>query len=128
MKRMLVFALAVALCGSVATATDINLTVKSGGESTVNVGPGATVDYTVIGELTDTANEGLALVGFDLEFTGGDLAQADTPTTAPMNNFVRNLGITNPAGYGGTVQSGKLIQCGGAQNTHHERASAVRRQ
>ena len=115
MKKVLVLALAMAFCSTAATATDLDVTVEAVGSSTV--APGATVDYQVIGKLSDSANEGLALVGLDLEFDGGDLAQANAPTEMPMSNFVIPDGLTNPAGYGGTVQSGNLIQCGGGQNT-----------
>ena len=34
-----------------------------------------------------------------------------------MTSFDRPLGLTNPAGFGGTVVAGKLVQVGGAQNT-----------
>lgn len=115
MKRLLVLAVAVAFCSAAATATDLDVTVETVGSSTVP--PDSAVDYQVIGKLSDSANEGLALVGLDLEFDGGDLAQANAPTELPMSNFVIPDGLTNPAGYGGTVQTGNLIQCGGGQNT-----------
>ncbi len=117
MKRFLVLALAVALCGSTAFATDINVWVVSDGNNEITVNPGDPVTYTVMGELTDSTNEGLALIGFTLSFDGGDLAQAGEPTSGNMTAFVEPDGINNPAGYGGTVIGGDLVQIGGGQNT-----------
>ncbi|MGB2984359.1 MAG: hypothetical protein WBE26_00635 [Phycisphaerae bacterium] len=99
----------------------VNIDVLANGSDSITVLPGAQVDYEVVAELSDTANEGLAFVGFDLVFDGGDLPQADTPTSPPMNNFVKPEGITNPAGFGGTTDvpgwEGALVQVGGGQNT-----------
>ena len=117
MQKVLVMGLAVAFAGTAAMATDINFSVQVAGENHVNVEPGEVVNYEVVGWLGDAANEGLALVGFDLVFSGDDLAAADTPLVDPMANFVRDLGITNPDGYGGTIIDGNLIQIGGGQNT-----------
>ncbi|MBU0719077.1 MAG: hypothetical protein KJ749_12570 [Planctomycetes bacterium] len=122
MKRALLLAAAAAFClGSAALATNLNVTVVGVGpgceSSSITVEPGCEFGYRVIGELSDGVNEGLALAGFDLEFDGGNLGATTTPTTAPMNNFVKPAGITNPIGYGGTVQSGNLIQVGGGKNT-----------
>lgn len=100
-----------------ALATDLNLSVQVGGSNSVVVGPGASVGWSVVGELDDAANEGLAFFLFDVSFDGGDLTQAASPSGAPMTSFDMPLGLTNPAGYGGTVQDGDLIQVGGAQNT-----------
>jgi hypothetical protein len=105
-------------------ASSLSVSVESGGSNSVAVGPGDIVNYEVIGILSDDLNEGLALAGFDLDFDGGDLSQADTPTgdpdsgcENPMIHFTIPWGLTNPAGYGGTVINGDLIQIGGAQNT-----------
>ncbi|RJP35592.1 MAG: hypothetical protein C4547_09365 [Phycisphaerales bacterium] len=101
-----------------AQATDVNIRVTDAdGNKEINVDPGAVVNYKVTAVLSDQVNEGLALIGFDLDFDGGDLEQADTPSEDPMKNFVRNAGIDNPAGYGGTIIDGDLIQIGGGQNT-----------
>jgi len=102
---------------AVATATDLDVTVQSGGSSTIQVFPGETVNYDVVGELTDALNEGLALALLDLSFDGGALSQGAAPTSNPMMNFDRPAGMTNPQGYGGVVSGGDLIQVGGAQNT-----------
>jgi len=98
-------------------ASDLALSVESGGSNTITVGPGDAVSWSVVGELSDASNEGLATIVFDLAFDGGDLTQGDTPAAPPMDNFATPLGLNNPAGYGGTVVSGDLIQVGGAQNT-----------
>jgi hypothetical protein len=106
-----------ALGGSLALATDLNVTLKSGGSSSIQVPAGSVVNYEVVGELSDNLNEGLALVLVDLSFTGGPLTQANEPTELPMTNFDRPDGVTNPAGFGGTVIDGVVVQAGGSQNT-----------
>ena len=116
MKKVLACAMALALCGS-AMATDVNVWVEL---DQASYAAGDTVVYTVYAELGDSNNEGLALIGFDLEYEGGALTQADEPTADPAMNFAigtTNAGINNPAGFGGTVIDGKLIQVGGGQNT-----------
>lgn len=123
MKKALAMTMAAGLLASVAMATDVNMSVQStDGSSSIQVAPGDTVNYRVTALLSNDTNEGLALIGFDLVFDGGDLAQADTPTgtvdcSNPMPAFVKPDGITNPAGYGGTIINGDLIQVGGGQNT-----------
>ena len=116
MKRLSLVSIAL-LAGSVAQATDLNLTARSGGNTTIVVAPGATVNYEVVADLSDAANEGLAYFRFDASFSGGPLAKAAEPSTSPMLNFVAPLGFSNPAGLGGTVSGGNLLQVGGAQNT-----------
>ena len=100
-----------------AFATSLNVRVQSGGSSAVTVPPGATVNWAVVGELSDNLNAGLALFSVDLAWTGGPLSPAANPTAGPMVNFNRPAGLTNPAGFGGTVVGGQLRQVGGAQNT-----------
>jgi hypothetical protein len=116
MKNTIITAAFLAL-GLPAVATDLELTVHSGGTAQVTVSPGETVDYTITGVLSDTYNQGLAMFAFDLTFDGGALAQATHPGSTEMLNFASPLGINNPAGYGGTPIGGDLIQIGGAQNT-----------
>ncbi|MBI4719294.1 MAG: hypothetical protein HY763_15975 [Planctomycetes bacterium] len=121
-------AVASLVLAATASAAELNVSVTdAAGNSVTQVQPGATVNYKVTGQLSDTSNEGLALFGFDLELTGPGgtvaLPKAGIPTTVPMNNFVIPLGISNPGtvtqddGYGGTIIAGKLVQCGGGQNT-----------
>lgn len=123
MKRMLSAVLALAFMGANLHATDLNLSVQSSdGLSEISVTAGATVNYKITGVLSDDLNEGLALFGLDLVFDGGDLIQADSPLGVvdclnPIPNFVIPEGITNPAGFGGTVILGDLVQIGGGQNT-----------
>jgi hypothetical protein len=124
MRKSLGVTVVVAFATASAWGANLNLTVRSGGSSSIQVSPGANVDYEVAGTLSDTNNLGIALWGADLDFDGGDLNAANIPVTPPMDNFVPNLGITNPSspcpnacGYGGTIISGNLVQCGGGQNT-----------
>ncbi|MEK6676457.1 MAG: hypothetical protein AABZ47_12500, partial [Planctomycetota bacterium] len=112
---LVVFATATSL------AADLSLTARSNGSSSIQVAPGAVVNYEIIGELSGSANGGLALFGVDVSFSGGPLQQANEPASPPMDNFVSSptntKGLANPAGYGGTLQNGVLRQVGGAQNT-----------
>ena len=62
-----------------ALATNLNLSLQSGGSNTVTVLPGANVNYAVVGELSDAASDGLAAFSVDLSFTGGALPAADAP-------------------------------------------------
>lgn len=98
-------------------ASDLNLAVKSGASATLVVGPGRSAPYQVVGTLSDSASLGLAYFSMDLAFSGGPLAQANNPIGAPMNQFALPLGLTNPAGFGGTVVGNQLKQVGGAMNT-----------
>ena len=117
-QRVLVVTLSLALCCvPAALATDLNVTLVADvcDASTITVGPACEITYRAIGELSDTATGGLAVVVFDLEFDGGALPQADQPTELPMLSFIAPNGFcNNPSGYGGTPQGGKLIQVGGA--------------
>jgi hypothetical protein len=115
--KCLGFLMGVALAAPVAAASDLNLSIRSGGQSTVTVVPGETLTYQVVGELSDGLNEGLALFCFDLVYSGGDLVPVAAPVSGPLLEFSRPRGVTNPAGFGGTAQAGDLLQVGGAQNT-----------
>lgn len=112
----LTIAVATAVTGSV-MATDLNVQISSNGHALVHVAPGASVPYSVSGSLSNNASGGLAMFALDLSFTGGSLSPAPAPTTFPMRNFAVPLGFNNPAGYGGTLHAGSLLQVGGAQNT-----------
>ncbi len=91
----------------------------------ITVGTGCDVEYTITGVLGGDASQGLALYGFDLELVGGGaMSRAEAPTELPLSNFAYPDGINNPvdgspdvAGFGGTPSSGKLLQCGGGQNS-----------
>ena len=107
---------ALAVAGS-AAATDLNITIQSGAQNVIDVAPGASVAYTITGTLSDSASLGLAMFSLDLTYSGGALSQAANPTSDPMQRFASPQGMTNPAGFGGTLSAGKLLQVGGAQNT-----------
>jgi hypothetical protein len=113
------FTYLVAACalGASASASDLDLRIESGGQTAVTVSPGQIVTYDVIGELTDSLNEGLALFSIDLGMPGVTLTPAGTPLSTNMLNFDRPLGLTNPAGFGGTQSGSSLKQVGGMQNT-----------
>ncbi len=134
MKLRILAVIAAGLTTSAAMGiTNINISVQqTNGTNTITVLPGATVDYKIVGTLSDAVNEGLALIALSLDFTGGNLAQANTPAGAiscanPMPAFVEPDGMGNPAGFGGTVIVGSppcphptracLVQIGGALNT-----------
>ncbi len=113
-KKTLGLALALSFCGS-AAATDLDVSIVSGGSSAITVGTGDMVSYGVFVETTDAAHQGLAMFSFDLTFDGGSLSPV-SPTSA-ITSFVAPNGINNPAGFGGTPSGGDLLQVGGAQNT-----------
>ena len=100
-----------------AQATDLNVRALSFGGSVMNVAPGATVTYTLQGELSNNASAGLALFALDLSFSGGSLIPLGTPSSAPMDSFNTPKGFVNPTGFGGTLVGGILRQIGGGQNT-----------
>lgn len=116
MNRFMYMAAACAL-GATASASDLDLRIESGGQTAITVSPGQIVSYDVVGELTDSLNEGLALFSIDLSMPGATLTPAGAPTSATMMNFDRPLGLTNPAGFGGTQAGSTLKQIGGMQNT-----------
>jgi len=133
MKRVALTMFAAGLTASAALGATIKIDVQGpNGESKVTVAPGETVNYRVLGELSNDPNLGLALIGLSLDFTGGDIGQpADEPTTDPMYNFDydeidagHKEGLTNPIGFGGTLMAdanhgGRIViaQAGGCQNT-----------
>ncbi|MEE9296703.1 MAG: thrombospondin type 3 repeat-containing protein [Phycisphaerae bacterium] len=117
-----VLAIATLIC-STAMATDLNVSVTSGGSDTITVVPcGGTLAYEVRGVLTDSGNLGLAGFVFDLTFSGGSLDPADAPSADPMLSFDRPAGMTAAGGFGGTVVDGRLVHVGGAQNTPNNTA------
>lgn len=108
---------ALALAAPLLQATNLDLRIQSGGQGSVTVSPGAVVAYSVVGELSDGLSSGLALFSVDLSFSGGALVPASAPGSAPMLSFATPAGLNNPAGFGGTVKGGQLLQVGGGQNT-----------
>lgn len=135
MNRKLATLLGIGVSAMASTAfagTGMTLSIDRTDCVTFNDGLGAwsypiTLKFDIKGQLTGDASDGLAAVGFDLSATfeaaayditsaGPNPAAAVTPG-ASMGSFVRNQGITNPAGYGGTAIGGNLVQIGGAQDT-----------
>ncbi|MCH7814253.1 MAG: hypothetical protein IID40_09560, partial [Planctomycetes bacterium] len=117
MKTLKLAAVFAMFCGSTVMATDLTLTITGDTQTT----PGGTISYQITGLLSDSVNEGLALIGFDLEMTGPAAVNLDTATTVlpglAMGPFVANDGLNNPAGFGGTPSGDDLLQIGGGQNT-----------
>ncbi|MDF1800455.1 MAG: hypothetical protein P1V81_14860 [Planctomycetota bacterium] len=109
--------LAAGVLPAIATASDLDLSIESGGQNSLTVSPGQLVAYDVVGELTDSLNEGLALFSIDLKMPGVTLTPLAAPTSAAMQNFASPLGLNNPAGFGGTQSRAALKQVGGMQNT-----------
>ncbi len=129
MKKMLALVL-VGVFAASATAADLTLTINRLDSNTTVP---ATVEFEIIGQLsTDADNDGLAAFGFDLSaMMGGapvdmeSIASVAGPTDVDMEAFVLR-GLTNPAGYGGTLvfydpntpADGKFLkQIGAAQDT-----------
>ena len=104
---------AMACAGSAWGAT---FTVEIAATSSTTVGPGGSVNYEITGVVADDGNLGLGIFGVDLQ-TDTAVAQASATEGPSMGSFVKNAGITNPAGYGGTADSDDLLQIGGGQNT-----------
>ncbi len=113
-KTLLALTLAATTCG-LSLGTDLDLTIVSGGASSITVDTGDMVTYGVYAETTDANHQGLAMFAFDLTFDGGPLSPV-SPTSA-ISSFVAPNGVNNPAGFGGTPSGGDLLQVGGAQNT-----------
>ena len=116
MKRLLCL-LAAGAAPALASASDLDIRIESSGQTSITVSPGQVISFEVIGELTDASNEGLALFSIDLSIPGATLTPVSTPATAAMMNFASPLGMTNPAGFGGTQSGASLKQIGGMQNT-----------
>jgi hypothetical protein len=116
MQRLLCL-LAASAAPALATASDLDIRIESSGQTSITVSPGQSISFDVIGELTDATNEGLALFSIDLTLPGATLTPVSTPATAAMMNFASPLGMTNPAGFGGTQNGASLKQVGGMQNT-----------
>lgn len=106
---------ALLLAGTSAAQVSLDLEVSAAGAPVVSALPGQLVGFEVVAELSGDPNLGLAMFAFDLDFDGGSLAQL-TPSAAAAP-FVAPLGLNNPAGFGGTLRGGDLLQVGGAMNT-----------
>ena len=120
-------------CGGMAlfaSAQTVNVTLSSP-QNGQTVAAGATVNWTIAFTVSGGDNAGLALLSADLTQAGTNPGTLNIPyasgVPAPMTNFSRPAGISNPGEGGNTtgyvgVQRGdagerNLIQIGGGQNT-----------
>jgi hypothetical protein len=106
-------ALCVALVGGLMCVASANAA------TTVTLGiyddPAPGGNYYITATLSGDLNQGLACWGVNATCNTAPMPQAAAP--AGMSQFVLNQGLTNPAGYGGTISGNSLLQIGGAQNT-----------
>ncbi len=101
-------------------ADTLELRIVGDGDASVVPG-GAAVNVFIQGRIQNPTDFGLALWSANLSDTGAngeDLSGVllDSPG-GDIDQFKKNLGLTNPSGYGGTPITGNLIQIGGGQNT-----------
>jgi hypothetical protein len=92
-----------------------------GDADAASVAGGGVVNVFIQGRIQSATDDGLALWGANLSDTGAGAfdvtgAVLDSPG-GDIDQFKKNLGLTNPAGYGGTAIGDALIQIGGGQNT-----------
>lgn len=112
-----------ALGAPVAAQVTLDVQVLSGGAPVVSVMPGQVVSFSVAAQLGGDLSQGLAMFSLDLDHDGGPLTQvAPTAAAAP---FVAPMGVNNPAGFGGTLRGGNLLQVGGAMNTINNQFAAA---
>jgi hypothetical protein len=119
MKLSKVLATAAAFGLAVPVMADtLELRVVDGSELATTDGSGGSVNIRIQGRIQGATDDGLALWGANLSAGGVDITGAvlDSPG-GDIDQFKKNLGLTNPAGYGGTAIGNDLIQIGGGQNT-----------
>jgi hypothetical protein len=119
MRKIAIVAMA-AMLVSPALAADLQLSIVRT-DCRPTFGANTTIQFDILGELTGSANEGLAAFGFDLsaQLDGQDFDVTSATVTAPspaMDAFAVR-GLRNPAGFGGTPIGGVLVQIGAGQNT-----------
>ncbi len=113
----------VMLLGSAQAATSIDITIVDVTECAGFAGYDYYHTFEIHGELTGDASAGLAGFSLDLRATLGGVpyelteAVVQPPSDNSMDWFALSPGVTNVAGYGGTLIAGKLVQIGGAQDT-----------
>ncbi|HNO79011.1 MAG TPA: hypothetical protein PKN33_13205 [Phycisphaerae bacterium] len=121
-SKLLVFAASISTVAIAAPVSADTLELRVVGEGgTTQVGCGPAVEVNIQGRIQNATDFGLALWSADLTdwpFSGQDITTLvlDSPG-GDIDQFKRNLGLTNPSGYGGTPIDGDLIQIGGGQNT-----------
>lgn len=122
MKMSKVLAAAAAFGLAVPVMADtLELRVVGDSDASTVDGSGGAVNVFIQGRIQGATDFGLALWGANLSDQGAggaDVTSAvlDSPG-GDIDQFKKNLGLTNPAGYGGTAIGGNLIQIGGGQNT-----------
>lgn len=121
-QTSILFAAATLAAPSAAQVT-LDVEILSGGAPVVSVLPGQSVPFTVEAQLGGEPSQGLAMFSIDLDHDGGPLTQvAPSAAAAP---FVSPMGVNNPAGFGGTLRAGDLLQVGGAMNTINNQFAAA---
>jgi len=114
-KQTFILVAAATLAAPAEAQVTLDVEVLSGGAPVVSVLPGQIVPFTVEAQLGGEPSQGLAMFSIDLDHDGGPLTQvAPSAAAAP---FVSPMGLNNPAGFGGTLRGGDLLQVGGAMNT-----------
>ncbi len=108
--------------GLAASASADTLELRVVGEGgTTQVGCGPAVEVNIQGRIQNATDFGLALWSADVaDWPFGNQNISTLMLDSPggdIDQFKRNLGLTNPSGYGGTPIDGDLIQIGGGQNT-----------
>ncbi|TWT42392.1 hypothetical protein RAS1_35230 [Phycisphaerae bacterium RAS1] len=124
-KQLLFKTSAAILTTAIAAAATVTVSLESPQDGQT-LSPGATVNWTINFSVSTGDNQGLALLSADLVQAGANPDLFDLPVAgaapAPMAEFARPLGISNPGtGYSGTqvgtAGERNLAQIGGSQNT-----------
>ena len=114
--------LQMAFCAVLATSTavwagDVALRLVDESGSSYGFYVPGTLTLEVRAIVTPTASAGgLALFGFDFE-APPEVPLASNQFTTTLTSFVKNEGLTNPGGFGGTLSGNTLLQIGGGQNS-----------
>ena len=122
-KQTPILVAAATLAAPSAAQVTLDVEILSGGAPVVSVLPGQSVPFTIEAQLGGEPSQGLAMFSIDLDHDGGPLTQvAPSAAAAP---FVSPMGVNNPAGFGGTLRAGDLLQVGGAMNTINNQFAAA---
>ncbi|MDG1050351.1 MAG: hypothetical protein P8R46_09105 [Planctomycetota bacterium] len=114
---------ATAFAAPVGAQVTLDLQIRSGGAPVVSVMPGEVVSFSVEAQLGGDPSQGLAMFSVDLDHDGGPLSPVlPSAAAAPFDS---PMGLTNPAGFGGTLRGGALLQVGGAMNTINNQFAAA---
>jgi len=119
MKAILLTAACAVLAVSMAAqGGDVAFRLVDTAGNSYGMGYFGTLTLEVRALVTPTAGVGgLALFGFDFEAPPG-VPLASNQFTTTLTSFVKNEGLTNPMGFGGTLSGATtLLQVGGGQNS-----------